>query len=177
MVAEIEEEKPVLTEPIEYSGQKISFDFKKTLPLLLVIAGGLLIIAGGVSVYRRAMKGRETAQVEPTPTLAPVEEVQATPTPSINRADLKIQILNGSGVKGAAGEAASFLEEKGYEDIKTGNADAYDYEETVVQIKEDKKDFLDILRADLAENYTLAEETETLEADSSFDAMVILGAE
>ena len=173
------EEKPFLTEPITYSSGKSSFNFKKVFLILLVVIGGLALIGGGISVYRKAIKGKETSQPEttPTPTIVSVEEPEPTPTPAIDRGDLKMEIQNGGGLKGAAGEAARFLEDKGYQDIKTSNADSFDYEETIIKIKEDKKNYLDWLKSDLAEKYTLAAEIKTLETDSDFDAIVILGSQ
>lgn len=171
------EDQPVLTEPLTYSGgqRQPSFSFKKLLPVVLVVAGGLFLIGGGLSVYRRAISNRQEEELQPIPT--PIEEATPTPEPEFDRAELKIQVLNGTGTPGVAGEAADFLENKGYQNVKTGNADSYEYDETIIQIKEEKADFLDQLRDDLTDEYVLAAETETLEEDADFDVIIILGAE
>lgn len=176
---ETPESQPVLTEPITASDTSRNFKWKKWLLILLVVAAGLVLVGGGIFVYRKAMKRQAITSTSPAlpETIQPEKETPpVTPTPALTRADIKIQVLNGSGTPGAAGKTADFLEDKGYEDIKTGNADSYDYEKTVVKIKEDKKDYLELLRSDLSGEYTLAADTETLETDSSFDAIIILGA-
>ena len=74
-----------------------------------------------------------------------------------------------------AGEAKDFLEGLGYEDVDTGNAGAYDFEETEVAIKEGKEEYLDLLIGDLSEEYEVSEDSETLDEDSDYDAVVTVG--
>lgn len=152
---------------------------KKYILIGLIVIAGLAIIGGGIFVYRRAMSKKEAAPgVTPSPSpelTTPTETPEASPTAELKREDLKLQVLNGSGVVGAAGEAEELLEGLGYEDIETGNADSYDYEETEVSIKEDKEDYSKMLTDDLSEKYTLAAETKALDEESEFDAVVIIG--
>jgi hypothetical protein len=56
----------------------------------------------------------------------------------IDKKTLKIRLLNGSGTTGLASRAAELLLKKGYQDIQTGNANRYDYQETVVQANDEK---------------------------------------
>jgi len=157
---------------------------KKYLLIALLVVFLLGLIGGGIFVYQKAMKGKEETLFEPETPLVEeqlseeVEEGEAEEEEEVilERADLKIKVLNGSGVAGLAGEMAEFLENLGYEDIGTGNAGSYDYETTEIAIKEDKKDYLDTLIEDLEAEYTLAEETSILDADDDFDAVIILGA-
>lgn len=153
-------------------------DKKKFIFIGLIIFVVLGVIAGGIFVYKRAMGKKETAPVVPkvSPSPTSVETPEASPAPEIKREDLKLQVLNGSGVAGAAGEAKELLEGLGYQNIETGNADSYDYEETEISIKEDKEDYLEMLRDDLADKYTLSTESATLEEESEFDAVVIIGS-
>ncbi len=57
----------------------------------------------------------------------PKEVIQA------DRETVKIQILNGSGVKGASSKTSELLKEKGYSNISIGNADRFDYENTTIE--------------------------------------------
>ena len=109
----------------------------------------------------------------PSPTTQPVT---STPTPAIklNRKDFKIKVLNGSGISGKAKEAASILEKLGYKVIEIGNADSFDYKETVIKIKEEKKNFASLLTDDLKTYYTVSEKTVLLE-ENGVDAVVIVG--
>lgn len=152
--------------------------------ILIIIVLVLGLIAGGVFVYKNALKGTkevpEPTPVPPSPTpTMTTEEFTPSPTASpsaeIKRGDFKIQVLNGSGVAGVAGRALEFLEGLGYKDIEVGNADSYDYEETEVSIKEEKKDYLDLLLKDLEKEYTLSTKTAALDEGSDFDAVIIIG--
>ncbi|MGB9706944.1 MAG: LytR C-terminal domain-containing protein [Microgenomates group bacterium] len=157
-------------------------DFLRWGLVALVVLIGLGIVGGGIFVYQKTLKRKEEKTLIPTPTvslptpqLTESLEVSPSPTPKLNRADLKIKILNGSGVPGAAAKAAEFLEKLGWEGIKTGNADSYDYQKTIIKIKESKKNYLEMLDTDLASKYTLEEKTQTLAEDDKFDAIIILG--
>lgn len=46
--------------------------------------------------------------------------------------DIRIQVLNGCGTEGVAEEVASCLRDSGFDIVGTGNADAFDYEHTLV---------------------------------------------
>ncbi|OGM08380.1 hypothetical protein A2Z67_01500 [Candidatus Woesebacteria bacterium RBG_13_36_22] len=61
--------------------------------------------------------------ISPTPTIMPVQ---------IDKKDMKIQILNGSGIPGAAGNLKEKIENLGYSDITVGNASAQNYTSTEV---------------------------------------------
>ena len=50
--------------------------------------------------------------------------------PSVDRARIRVQVRNGSGVSGAAGEVTTFLREAGFDVVDYGNADRFDYERT-----------------------------------------------
>jgi len=163
--------------------QKSKPDFLRWILVGLVVLVGLGIIGGGIFVYQKTLKNKKDKEVVvPTPTpfvvsseTTPAEEVSPSPKPKVSRADLKIKILNGTGVPGAAGKAAELLEKLGWQGIKTGNADNFDYQKTVIQIKESKKEYFDLLKEDLSSKYTVEEELKTLSEDDKFDAVVIVG--
>ncbi|MBU2592171.1 LytR C-terminal domain-containing protein [Patescibacteria group bacterium] len=118
-----------------------------------------------------AEESAEKSQDQPAPTNTPA--ATATPTPS--REKIQIEVLNGSGIPGLAGKAKEFLESLGYKDIKTGNADSYDYQKTEVSIKKTKEEYLKMILEDLGKNYSVSSDSSTLEKDSPFDIVVILG--
>lgn len=150
----------------------------------LLIGLGVIILAAtlvsAVFLYKQNGSGDGPSLVEPVASkpspIVPIGE--PTTTPALERSELKIKILNGSGVTGLAGKAKSLLEEKGYGLIETGNADNFDYEETVVRVRADESSLLDMLMEDLGQEYTVSSESaQTLESDSEFDAVIILGKE
>lgn len=65
-----------------------------------------------------------------TPTKAP----RPTPEPAsrINKAELSIDIQNGSGTPGMANKVKAALESKDYTINNVGNADSFDYENTTI---------------------------------------------
>jgi hypothetical protein len=164
--------------------EKSKPDFLRLGLIVLVVLIGLAVVGGGIFVYQKSLKRKGEKSIIPTPTVSlptpqPTEnlEISVSPSPKLNRANLKVKILNGTGIPGAAGKAAELLEKLGWEGIKIGNADSFDYEKIVIKIKDSKKDYLEILRADLSSKYALEEKTQTLAEDDKFDAIVILGKE
>lgn len=147
---------------------------KKLFWILIVVFALLGAIAGGIGIYLQNPSDGLFATPTPTP------EATLVPTPSpqveLDRADMSIQIQNGSGVSGAAATAQEFLEGLGYAVADIGNADSSDYETTQVSIAKSAQKYSDLILEDLATKYTLADKVETLAADSNYDVVVILGA-
>ncbi len=148
--------------------------------IIVTVVFILALIGAGYFLYQNFLKADDSA-IQPAivsveeSQLSPTETVTPTPEVELDRADLTVQILNGSGTPGVASTAQEYLEGLGYENIDTGNADSYDYEETVIAIKTEKEDYLNLISQDLADKYTVAEETESLDDDSDFDVIITLG--
>ncbi len=148
------------------------FLWSLTLIVTAVTVGGGLLLFGGklnLNVF--------SGWLAPTPTGTPTPTVVPTPTPaSISRQELKIQVLNGGGVPGAAGKMKKLLESKGYQVVGTGNAKDYEYTETQIIVKPGFEAAIDLLKEDLLD-YTLGEASVTLDPDAEYDAEVIVGEE
>lgn len=145
---------------------------KKTIIIISLILVSLsLLIFGGIWVAQSALNKEKQPEVTPTP--APTST--PTPTPEeVNPKDYSIQIQNGSGTPGEAGKVQILLESKGFEDIKTANADTYDYKETIVQMKDAVPGKVYEL-IDEAVNDKYKTKQESLSADSEYDIIVIVG--
>ena len=169
--------------------------------LLFVVLIGLAIVAGNYFLSSKKAKSK----VEPTPTPTPPIVIptatptaspsgKSTPTPTVKVSPtakvsptvspttavsktLTIQVLNGSGTKGEAGKVASLLKAAGYSISSTGNADTFDYQKTVIQIKKSKLSYATQLKKDLSASYTVDPTVQTLAESSEADAIVIVGAE
>jgi len=113
-------------------------------------------------------------EIAAKPTTIPTKK--PTPTPSVKRDELKVKVLNGSGTKGKATEVKEILEEAGFTDIVTGNADTFDYTKTEVQIKEDSSDALSLIQNDLKDYVSIADAAK-LDADETADIIIIIGAD
>lgn len=160
---------------------------KKKIGLLVIILG-LLLLVGGL-LFARGRKGGEEVSPTPTPTLTaeptPTLEVSPTltpqvtptptakPTPTVKSKGIKVRVLNGSGVVGAAGKVTDFLKSLGYEIVSTGNAENYNFEKTEILAKASAT--LLQLQTDLATKYEIGTTSATLTATESADAVVTVG--
>ena len=117
----------------------------------------------------------------PTPSRVPAtptpSEPTPTPTPPVLRKELKIKVLNGSGIVGKASVVKTFLKDAGYEDILTGNAAAFDYETTVIQFKKDQEDVRDLVSKDIASELEDKAEFEILDETEAADIVIIVGTD
>ncbi|MCX7955779.1 MAG: LytR C-terminal domain-containing protein [Patescibacteria group bacterium] len=111
-----------------------------------------------------------------TPTITPSPIPSPTPTPSFKKEDLKIQILNGSGVAGKASEMKKILKDKGYDDIVTGNADNFDYKTTEIQTKKSKSQASEMIKEDLKDYISSFKET-LLDENKAPDVIIIFGSD
>lgn len=106
----------------------------------------------------------------------PAAEDKTGPTPTVamevKRSELKVKVLNGSGVKGEAAKAKALLEGLGYKDVVTGNADRDDYEQTEVTAAKDE--YGRTVKADLESKYTVSLKGGTADL-GEFDAVITLG--
>lgn len=118
----------------------------------------------------------EEEDTTPTPTKKPAATGDSVDSATgLDRADLSIVVQNGSGEAGVAKVMADKLTALGYVVSSTGNADNYDYAQSVIQVKSADKAFLALLRKDLSDDYTIG--TATSDYTGSGDAVVIVGKE
>lgn len=104
------------------------------------------------------------------------EEPTPTDAPDFEKSDFKIRVLNGSGTAGLAGDLEEELLTNDYVVEDTGNADRYDYDETIIQYKEDvPEEFIDELRSDISSYSPFS--TEELDADEDVDIVIIIGGQ
>jgi LytR cell envelope-related transcriptional attenuator len=109
-----------------------------------------------------------------TPSATPSATIALTPT-SAKSNQLTVQVLNGSGVPGAASKIAASLKSLGYTVASTGNADTFDYTNVVIEVKKSEASTLTKLKTDLAKDYTIGSTSATLAASNQTDAIVIVG--
>ena len=108
-----------------------------------------------------------------SPTLAPPTP---TPTPNFKKEEVKIKILNGSGVKGKATEIKEILRKKGYVEILTDNADNFDYKITEIQVKKDKPQLGEMMKNDL-KDYVISPKITVLDDKEASDLVLIFAAD
>lgn len=113
-----------------------------------------------------------------------VEEVVEEPTPApeptpaaveqLERTDIRLEILNGSGVSGAAGRQQDIFAALGYETIEVGNADATEGNELYVH--PDYLEAIDVLLEDVEDELDIATISGQLDEDSELTAQIVLGS-
>lgn len=97
-----------------------------------------LLILGGAGIFFFASQ-EATPKATPTPAFGVVPVDEFTPEPvatatsePADKADLTVEVLNGTGVPGEAGYLQGKLKELGFENIEVGNADSTDNTDTTV---------------------------------------------
>jgi len=152
--------------------------FRKEVLIFLV---AFLLSVGAFFAFSRFSTGEismpSLSSPTPTPTPAPATPTPTpSPTPAFEKEEVKIKVLNGSGTAGLAGDAKTLLIDAGYEEVLTGNADNFDYETTVIQIKQEFASTEDDVKEALSDSVK-SPEIETLDEDETSDVIVILGTD
>lgn len=169
---------------------------KKWLFLIILI----LLLISGYFIFA-SFGGKKKAKIAapiPTPTQIPTENPTPTPTPSVSptptkkisptstqkiipsptskttSTSLTVEVLNGSGVAGAAIKMKTFLTNLGYTVSSTGNADKFTYTKTMIRVKSSKSSSATQLEKDLSSDYSV-EIGSPLPASSAVDAQIIVG--
>lgn len=193
----VEEESPVVEPVVEASIQPVEtpvvsapqpvevvepvYDEEpKTNYLFIIVPVALLVgaLVGGLITYFSGLSRLGEAEKTPSPVPVVVETEatpQASPSSTLKRDELKVQVLNGSGVSGAAGKAKSLLESLGYKNVEVGNASVSNLAQTEVAILDTKKEFLDMIIKDLSANYEAVGASKPLATTSKFDLVITIG--
>lgn len=116
-----------------------------------------------------------TPKATTAPTKAASNSDSVDSATGLDRADITIVVQNGSGEAGVAGVMADKLRGLGYNISSTGNADNFDYTETVIKVKSASSKFAALLKKDLSDDYTIG--SATSDYTGTGDAVVIVGAE
>lgn len=114
----------------------------------------------------------QTKQITPTP--LPTQIPSPTPTPNFKIADLKIKVLNGTGITGKAADTKKVLKDAGYGEILTGNADNNEYEKTVIKTKKQYAAATAMVKNTL-KDYAAQPKTDLLEDKEAADIIIIIG--
>ncbi len=165
---------PTVGEPKKSGGAKT----------LLII--GILILIGvlGYVIYRSAAgKNEEASLTEPTPfensaagqeEVSPTPSATSSPSATVNKAKVKIQVQNGTGITGEAAYLENILKGMGYTNISVGNATAQNSTDTQVS-------FASSLSGDVVSEITtklesIYQSVKTINSTStSFDVIIITG--
>jgi LytR cell envelope-related transcriptional attenuator len=106
--------------------------------VLLIVAGGALLVKPGATHHRVAKKAHASAAA-PTRTPATMHAAQVELTKPVAaqlpRRKVKLVVLNGNGRQGAAATAASRVKQRGYRIGLVANAPTHDYPQSIVMYR------------------------------------------
>ena len=157
----------------------------KMVKFAIAIIGVVLIVGiGGVFIFSSGGEGG----TEPSPTPG-VDSLSTFPTPQpttapssptpeakpVDKSEVSIEVLNGTGTPGDAGALSDALEEAGFSEITAGNADEQDATAAVATYSRDlPQSVVDEITAVLEDMY---EEVTTRKATLSgdYDASIVTG--
>jgi len=123
--------------------------------------------------------GEETPEPSPTPFVSGFDETlgettDATPEPTVDKAKVSIEVLNGTGVSGEAGFLQTKLKALGYSDIEAGNADNQNNKTTQVTFSSSLAD--SVVEEILQELKSLYQEVnDKTSSTQSVDVQIITG--
>lgn len=149
---------------------------------ILLFAGSFLLSFATLLALSKLNTGSLIPKTLPTffttQPIATSTPIPPTPTPTIviNKKDIKIKVLNGTGETGKAGQIKELLKTFGYEEILTGNADNTDYERTEIHVKKDRKHIVDTLKKDLEDN-VVDPKVLTLDEEEASDVTITFGTD
>lgn len=166
-----------ITSPHQYRGGLSHGHTRGMSKKTLIIAGIVLaIILLGVIGFTRIRSDKEGEAVpSPTPVLG-VQAPSPSPVPTIGKGEVKINVLNGTGIAREASFLKGILEGLAYTNIETGNAENEDNATTTVSFSERIPDDMkqEILNK-LEGTYTKVEDSKTAPT-GDFDIVVTTGA-
>jgi len=174
-----EQNQQVSPAPIYQESQDKNAKWLWLLIFLIIIGAVVFAFFRGIGPFESISPfAKKTAS--PTPSASPVAVSSpiTEPSPStenLDRKDVSIRVVNGSGVSGKAASVRDFLEELGWKVASIGNADGDDYKTTEVRFKADSKKFESLIIEDLSSDYDASASTDNLDASDSADIEVIVG--
>lgn len=151
--------------------------------IIAVVGVILIVLVGGWLILGNSSGGSETPSSTPDNGLSTFPSPNTTtPTPDtspsaspVAKSEVKLEVLNGTGVPGEASFLQDELEKLGFENIEVGNADEQDAKETVATYsREISPEVADEITARLEELYeTVRTRRATVSGD--FDISITTG--
>ena len=129
----------LLDEVAAEASREGSGNMKKILLVILLLLLGAGLIFAGIKAADKFMGN--SGEVEEELTEEILEETTPTPSPmpeaSIEKSEVTVKILNGTGTPGQAGKAKTVMEDLGFEGVTAGNAPSKDATSTTVMFSSD----------------------------------------
>jgi len=142
-------------------------------PTIVVAVVLLSAIIGSYLILRQSKKTEEKKDVV-------VQTVEPTPTdkPKKDKALVKVQVINGTGTPGQAGEVVKSLKDAGFseDNIKTGNAEEFDNTTTTIEFKTDFEEIANDIKDQLKATFSeITVKSSKVDTESEFDIIIVTG--
>lgn len=173
--------------PVNDNVFEVQTEVKKNLLryFIIIAIGSFLIGLGsmaGISIFLQKIPfelpfiQRKIAEV--TPSSEPTITVEPTKVTVVNLAEYRIEVLNGSGITGAASKLRDVLTTDGFKVLSAGNADKSDYTDTIISAKKNVNSaYLEKLKENLNKTYTSVIDSKTSVPESSeADVIITIGS-
>ena len=139
--------------------------------LAFILAGSWFYFSNNSKQMAKKIQADKTAE----PTVVRVEPTSAA-SQEVKTEKYPIMVLNGSGITGEASKLREILENAGFKVSETGNAEKYDYTDTIIKTKKNvETSYINDLKKLVGKSYLLGND-ETLPASDSSDVVVIVGS-
>lgn len=122
-----------------------------------------------ISSTNDSVKNYDTAGQAPTN-----QPVQSTTAPTIDKSAIKMEVLNGSGVKNSAQAVSDQLTAAGFTILYTGNANKFTYQTSIVYFKTGKDAEANLVKESLTGRVVETEESNIV-VGSKYDVVVVVG--
>ncbi len=183
-----ETQQPQVQQPMEPVGfpganRPVATQPKKSWKWLIILVLFLVVIGGVTFFVFKSSKSGSTLGENTDETLGITDSLisetpleSPTPTPeAVDKAEVRIQVLNGTGIAGEAGVLSDQLKNLGYTEVKTGNASSQSETDTTVTFSTTlSQDVVTEITEKLNGLYTSVK-TNTGSTSSDFDVEVITG--
>lgn len=162
--------------PVTYSS---NMNYRKGPGMWVVLVPGVLLLGallGGIVFYQKSLQTPSEATPAPIASIEPIVAPSASPSAKLDLTKYAINIENGSGIPGTAGSAKDLLTKAGFKVSATGNADTYDFTNTIIQTKSTvPAAFVTKLTTTLSGIYSVGT-PKTLSNSSKDDVVVTIGS-
>lgn len=138
------------------------------------------LLAGGIYVYLTKTKALDSVKPNVSPTLTPLASsipvATSTPQANVDLTTFKISVLNGSGGIGIATAAKQIIEKAGFKVASIGNAESFDFTDTIIQVKPGvEASVVAKLKDALSAKYSVKIGT-SLDVANTYDIVVTVGS-
>ena len=169
---------PTAGAPIYQQSQEKNAKWLWLLIILIILGALAFAFFRGIGPFAAISPFVQKEASSPTP-FAQSSPTVSSPSPlsesEVDKAQPAIRVLNGSGIAGLASSAKDFLENVGWRVTSVGNAQAYDFDQTQIRLKDDFAKYQEALVGDLSDKYSVKVSSDSLSSTDSADIEITVG--